>query len=130
MLTNLLYNNRVSYINKFKIVKKKRYKEDCMPEFSNPFSGIVPERTLSKQELIRAIRLNLAAEEEAANIYMTHAEATDDTLARKVLVDIADEERVHAGEFQRLLQILTGDEDQLLKAGAGEKDEMSGELER
>jgi rubrerythrin len=98
-----------------------------MPEFVNPFSGKLPERKLSLEELIRAIRLNLAAEEEAVHAYMAHAGATDHPLARKVLIDIADEERVHAGEFQRLLEILTGDEAQYLAQGAAEVDAMAAE---
>jgi rubrerythrin len=96
-----------------------------MAEFVNPFSGKVPERKLTTEELIRAIRLDLAAEHEAVHLYMAHAEATDNPLAREVLIDIANEERVHAGEFSRLLQILTGDEDELLAQGAGEVDEMA-----
>ncbi|HZD43406.1 MAG TPA: demethoxyubiquinone hydroxylase family protein [Methanomicrobiales archaeon] len=99
-----------------------------MPEFTNPFIGKVPDRKLTIQELIRAIRLDLAAEHEAVHIYMAHAEATDHPLAKKVLQDIADEERVHAGEFARLLQILTGDEDALLEKGAAEVDEMASEV--
>jgi hypothetical protein len=35
-----------------------------MPEFVNPFSGKVPDRKLTHEELIRAIRLNLAADED------------------------------------------------------------------
>ncbi|MGC9529817.1 MAG: ferritin family protein [Candidatus Bipolaricaulaceae bacterium] len=96
-----------------------------MPEFLNPFSGKVPDRKLTKQELIRAIRLDIAAEEEAVHLYMAHAEATDHPLAKKVFVDIADEERVHVGEFTRLLQILTGDEDSYLAQGAEEVDELA-----
>jgi uncharacterized protein len=99
-----------------------------MPEFLNPFSGKVPDRLLTKEELIRAIRLDLAAEHEAVHVYMAHAEATDNPLAKKVLIDIANEERVHAGEFARLLSILTGDEDALLAQGAKEVDEMAAEL--
>ncbi len=99
-----------------------------MPEFANPFSGKIPDRKLTKEELIRAIRLNVAAEHEAVHVYMAHAEATDDPLAKKVLIDIANEERVHVGEFARLLQILTGDEDIFLKEGADEVDEMAAEL--
>jgi rubrerythrin len=98
-----------------------------MPEFLNPFSGRVPERKLTLEELIRAIRLDLAAEHEAVHLYMAHADATDHPLAKKVLIDIADEERVHAGEFARLLDILTGNEDQLLAEGAKEVDEMAAE---
>ncbi|MEN3183759.1 MAG: ferritin family protein [Atribacterota bacterium] len=96
-----------------------------MPEFVNPFSGMVPGRKMTKEELIRAIRLNLAAEEEAVHLYMAHAEATDHPLAKKVLIDIANEERVHAGEFLRLLEILTGDEAEFLQEGAKEVDDMA-----
>jgi rubrerythrin len=96
-----------------------------MPEFVNPFSGKVPDRKLTHEELIRAIRLNLAAEHEAIHLYMAHAEATDHPLARKVLIDVANEERVHAGEFERLLEILTGDEDRWLAEGREEVNEMA-----
>jgi len=100
-----------------------------MPEFVNPFSGTVPDRKLTHEELVRAIRLNLAAEHEAVHLYMAHAEATDHPLAKEVLIDIANEERVHAGEFQRLLQILTGDEDRYMAEGREEVDEAAAELE-
>ena len=100
-----------------------------MPEFVNPFSGKVPDRKLTMPELIRAIRLNIAAELEAIHLYMAHAEATDHPLAKAVLIDIANEERVHAGEFARLLQILTGDEDTYLQEGAGEVNEMAQKLD-
>jgi len=96
-----------------------------MPEFVNPFSGKVPERKLTMDELIRAIRLNVAAEHEAIHLYMAHADATDHPLARKVLIDIANEEREHVGEFNRLLEILTGDEDKYLAEGREEVDEMA-----
>jgi len=99
-----------------------------MPEFLNPFSGKVPDRKLTNDELIRAIRLDLAAEHEAVHLYLAHAEASDNPLARKVLVDIANEERVHAGEFARLISILAGDEDALLAQGAQEVNEMAAEL--
>ncbi len=99
-----------------------------MPEFVNPFSGTVPERKLTKEELIRAIRLNVAAEHEAIHLYMAHADATDHPLAKQVLVDIANEEREHVGEFNRLLEILTGDEAEWLAEGREEVDEMVAEL--
>jgi rubrerythrin len=99
-----------------------------MPEFVNPFSGKVPKTPLTVEELTRAIRLNLAAEEEAVHLYQAHADATDHPLAKKVLLDIADEERVHAGEFQRLLSILLSDEEELMAKGAAEVDELAEEL--
>jgi rubrerythrin len=99
-----------------------------MPEFVNPFSGKVPDRKLTREELVRAIRLNIAAEHEAIHLYMAHADAIDHPLAKRVLVDIANEEREHVGEFMRLLEILTGDEDQWLAEGRAEVDEMAAEL--
>ncbi|MGC9318165.1 MAG: ferritin family protein [Armatimonadota bacterium] len=100
-----------------------------MPEFVNPFTGMVPDRKLTRSELIRAIRLNIAAEHEAIHLYEAHADATDNKLAATVLRDIADEEREHVGEFQRLLSILLDDEDELLADGAAEVDAMAQALE-
>jgi rubrerythrin len=99
-----------------------------MPEFVNPFSGMVPERKMSTGELVRALRLDLAAEHEAVHSYLAHADATDNSLAKAVLTDIANEERVHAGEFARLIAILTGDEDDYLRKGVLEVDEMAAAL--
>ena len=99
-----------------------------MPEFTNPFSGIVPQRKLTDSELARALRLDLAAEEEAVHIYESHADATDNKLAQTVLRDIADEERVHVGEFQRLINILLKDEEEFLAEGAEEVNEMAKEI--
>ena len=45
--------------------------EEKMPEFVNPFSGKVPEKKLTQEELIRAIRLDLAAEHEAVHAYLS-----------------------------------------------------------
>ncbi|MFO8079831.1 MAG: ferritin family protein [Armatimonadota bacterium] len=99
-----------------------------MPDFPDPFSGKTPDRKLTFNELIRAIRLNLAAEQEAIHLYTAHADATDNELAKAVLLDIADEEREHVGEFQRLLNILLDDEEELLADGAEEVTEMAEEL--
>lgn len=100
-----------------------------MAEFINPFSGVVPERKLSERELTRAIRLALSAEEEAVHLYEALADATDSELAKAVLQDIANEERVHAGEFQRLLNMLLADEETHLADGAAEVDEIAEKIE-
>jgi len=94
-----------------------------MPEFGSPFSGLARERKLTKEELIRAIRFMIAAEYEAIQLYMQLAESTDNELAIEVLKDIADEERVHAGEFLRLLKELAPDEQEFYDEGAKEVEE-------
>ena len=91
-----------------------------MPEFGSPFSGLAKDRKLSDEELIRAIRFMVAAEYEATQLYMQLAESTDNKLAIDVLKDIEDEERVHAGEFLRLLQELAPDEAIFYKKGTKE----------
>jgi len=94
-----------------------------MPEFSSPFTGLANDRKLTQSELIRAIRFMIAAEYEAVQLYMQLAESTDNALAVEVLKDIADEERVHAGEFLRLLKELAPDEEKFYAEGAGEVEE-------
>jgi rubrerythrin len=96
-----------------------------MPEFTNPFTGVVPGRKMTDSELLRALRLDLSAEEEAAHLYLAHADATDNELAKKVLQDIADEERVHKGEFQRLISLLSKEEEGFLAEGAEEVNAMA-----
>jgi rubrerythrin len=109
-------------------IRLEKPKGGKMPEFANPFVGRVPDRKFTHEELIRAIRLNIAAEHEAIYLYTAHADATDHPLAKKILIDIADEERVHIGEFEQLLQILTGDEDKRVAEGREEVEEMAAEL--
>ena len=101
-----------------------------MPEFGSPFAGLANDRKLTEAELIRAIRFMVAAEYEAVQLYMQLAESTDDTLAQEVLTDRADEERVHAGEFLRLLKKLAPDEEKFYKEGAEEVKEMMDKLKK
>jgi rubrerythrin len=89
-----------------------------MPNFGSPFSGLADDRKLTDKELIRAIRFTAAAEFEATQLYMQFAESTDNKLAIAVLNDIADEERVHIGEFLRLLRELAPDEEKFYAKGA------------
>jgi len=94
-----------------------------MPEFCSPFTGLRNDRKLTNEELIRAVRFMVAAEYEAIQLYMQLAESTDNKLAIDVLTDIADEERVHAGEFLRLLHELAPDEKEFYAEGAEEVEE-------
>jgi rubrerythrin len=95
-----------------------------MPDFGSPFSGLSNDRKLSDQELVRAIRFMVAGEYEATQMYMQLAESTDNKLAVAVLKDIANEERVHAGEFLRLLRELAPDEEKFYAEGAKEVEEV------
>jgi|ERR1035437_310572 rubrerythrin len=91
-----------------------------MANFGTAFSGLAKDRKLTETELIRAIRFMVAAEYEAIQLYMQLAESTDNKLVQEVLKDISNEERVHVGEFLRLLKQLAPDEEKFYKEGAGE----------
>jgi rubrerythrin len=89
-----------------------------MPDFRNPFDVLKNDRLLTHEELVRAIRFMIAAEYEATQLYEQLAESTDVVLAQNVLRDIAKEEKVHAGEFLRLLKELQPDEEGFYQQGA------------
>lgn len=95
-----------------------------MPDFGNAFSGLKADRKLTHRELVRAIRFMIAAEYEAIQLYMQLAESIDHELAKRVLIDISDEEREHAGEFLRLLRELDPEEFEYYKSGEEEVEEM------
>ncbi len=99
-----------------------------MPGFPDPFVSNVPDRKMNAEELTRAIRIDIAGELEAIHLYEAHAQATDNELVREVLLDIANEERVHTGELQRLLDLLLPDEVKLRAEGAAEVDAEAAKL--
>lgn len=98
-----------------------------MPNFANPFQGNVNKK-ISKEELIQAVRLDIAGELEAVFLYDAHAMATDDEVAKKVLCDIRDEEKAHVGELMTLLRHLDPAEAAHFAAGEAEVHEMLEEL--
>lgn len=99
-----------------------------MPQFVNPFTGLASVRPLRHEDLVRALRVDLAAEEEAAFLYTAHADATDNRLVRQVLMDIAAEEIVHAGEFHRLIELLSPEEAGRLMKGRDEVNNLARQL--
>lgn len=94
-----------------------------MAAFGNPFSGNV-EKQMTDQELIQAIRLNIAGELEAIYIYDAHIQATSNEIAKKVIGDIRDEEKAHIGELMTLLHILDPKEADFFAEGEAEVKEM------
>jgi rubrerythrin len=99
-----------------------------MPEFSGPFSGVVP-RKLTKTELARAIMLDISAELEAIHLYQAHIDATDDERAKAVLAHVRNEEEEHVGEFLALLEHLAPDLAERVREGHAEMVDMIGRVE-
>jgi len=95
-----------------------------MPAFQDAFSVLKNDRQLTQEELIRAMRLMIAAEYEAVQLYTQLAESIDNEMAIKVLNDIADEEKVHAGEFLKVLKTLAPDEEGFYQEGEKEVENL------
>ena len=101
-----------------------------MPEFCNPFTVMKGDRKLTREELVRSVRFMIAAEYEAIQLYQQIAESTDNELAKDVLIDIANEEKEHAGEFLRLLRELDSEEEKFYKDGYEEVEEIIAKLKK
>ncbi len=81
---------------------------------------------LSQEELDREIlRAGIIAELDAINLYEQMASMTGNQLVRKVLLDIAREEKTHMGEFQALLLQQDPEQVQELEKGREEVEELS-----
>jgi len=85
----------------------------------------IPGARMTPRELTRALRAALASEQEAVILYQAIADATDEDTARAVLESIANEERVHTGELQRLIEMLDAYELELMAEGAEEADAIA-----
>jgi rubrerythrin len=80
------------------------------------FLDKVNQEDLNK-EILRAA---IVAELDAISLYEQMADLTDNDEVRRVLLDVAKEEKTHVGEFQTLL--LEQDEEQVRELGAGKKE--------
>ncbi len=87
-----------------------------MVMIGDPFVANVP-RQMSTEELIQALRVDMAGELEAIIGYEAHALSTSDQRVKKVLYHIANEERRHVGQLQQLIYLLNPNEQQFIEQG-------------
>jgi rubrerythrin len=71
------------------------------------------------------LRVGILAELDAINLYEQMAAMTEDENIKKILLDIAKEEKTHMGEFQALLLKLDGEQKEELEKGKKEVDELT-----
>ncbi|MFQ5647876.1 MAG: ferritin family protein [Candidatus Aenigmatarchaeota archaeon] len=72
------------------------------------------------------LRAGMIAELDAINLYEQMAAMTDNTDIKKILLDIAKEEKTHVGEFQALLLKLDPQQVKELEEGKKEVKELTG----
>ena len=76
---------------------------------------------IGKRELdMEILRVAIMAELDAINLYEQLAAQTDDVNMKKVLLDVAGEEKTHMGEFQAML--LRIDEEQVKELDKGREE--------
>lgn len=76
---------------------------------------------IKKEDLDNEIlRAGLIAELDAINLYEQMAALTDNEKIKRILLDIAKEEKTHVGEFQALL--LKSDPEQVKELEEGKKE--------
>jgi rubrerythrin len=97
-----------------------------MPDFGTPFKGnnLDRDKKLTKEEMTRALRFAISAEYEAIQLYQQLAESSDNFLFQKVMRDISNEEKIHVGEFLRVLFEIDGNENKFYNKGFDEVQEM------
>jgi len=85
-------------------------------------SSIPVDLSKVKKENIdkEVLRLGMIAELDAVNLYEQLAAYTSNTDIKKVILDIAREEKTHMGEFQTLLLML--DKQQVKELEEGKKE--------
>jgi rubrerythrin len=82
-------------------------------------------KSVKKEDLDREIlRAGMIAELDAINFYEQMAALTENEGIRKVLLDIAKEEKTHMGEFQALLLRKDKEQEEELKEGEEEVEEL------
>jgi rubrerythrin len=73
------------------------------------------------------LRVGIIAELDAVNLYEQLTAATENEDLKKVLLEIAREEKTHVGEFQALLLKMDKQQLEELKSGAKEVEDLTGE---
>lgn len=78
---------------------------------------------------ISMLRLAMIAELDASNLYDRMAALASDGNVKEVMLDISKEEKVHAGEFETLLEDLDTEYEEAEKEGEGEVEDLTGTKE-
>jgi len=82
------------------------------------------ERTKKEALDKEILRAGMIAELDAINLYEQMADMTQNKKIRKLLLDVAREEKTHVGEFQTLLLMEDKEQEKELKEGKKEVEEL------
>ena len=118
-------------------VKIKERKEKVLMEDKTPSIKILQELFVQLGEIekmntgpakdLALLRISTIAELDAVSLYMRFADLAADEDVTKVMVDVAKEEKTHAGEFEALMRRLDPNYAEEEEKGEGEVKDLTGE---
>jgi rubrerythrin len=107
------------YLPLLKVALKNKPEEDMLSNI--PINlGRIEKKDLDREIL----RSGIIAELDAINLYEQMADMTQDKDIRKLLLDVAREEKTHVGEFQALLLREDQQQEKELEEGKKEVEEL------
>jgi rubrerythrin len=107
------------YLPLLKVALKNKPEEDMLSKV--PINlGRIEKKGLDREIL----RSGIIAELDAINLYEQMADMTRNKNIKKLLLDVAREEKTHVGEFQALLLIEDKEQGKELEEGKEEVDEL------
>ena len=82
---------------------------------------------VAKEDIDKEIlRAGIIAEYDAINLYEQMASLTENKDVKRIMLDVAKEEKAHVGEFQTLLLMLDQQQVKEMEEGKGEVEELIG----
>lgn len=89
-------------------------------------TGEIQSTSPGPQRDMQILRIGMIAELDAVNLYEKLAELAEDPKVAKLMLDVAKEEKVHAGEFETLLEEIDPDHEKAEEEGEEEVKDLLG----
>jgi len=119
---------KTSYLNVLKDHIKSS-KKNSKPELTliSELMSIIPNdlnKIKGPKKEMEILRAAIIAEYDAINLYEQMAEVSSNSKVKKVLLDIANEEKQHIGEFETLLKKIDSEHKEFKEKGEEEVEKL------
>ncbi len=98
--------------------------ESMEPRVIGKLGSLGENENLSKEDLVRALRCMIVAEFDAINLYQKLSESTDNPMVKRIMTEVANDERRHVGSFLKMLVEVEPSEEQFYQDGIVEADKL------
>ena len=119
---------KTSYLNILKdnIKSSKKTKQTELTLISELMSSIPTDLDKIKgpKKEMEILRAAIIAEYDAINLYEQMAEVSSNSKVKRILLDIANEEKQHIGEFETLLKKIDSEHEEFKEKGKEEVEKL------